>query len=88
MDHENRTLLENYQSRVHRFRQWVKTALPYGNPLLFAVFAFITTTFLLLFALNIISIIVPAASLPLWVQIAPYVVGAFAGYTGWKYAAL
>lgn len=88
MDRENRTLLESYHSRVHDFKQRAETTLPHGEPVLFAGFAFITSTCLLLFALNIISIVAPTASLPLWIQAVPYVIGAFAGYTGWKYANL
>jgi hypothetical protein len=87
MDHEDSGLLESYHSRVLEFKRSVEHALPYGEPLSVALIAFMVTTLLLLFVLNVIGFVVPSA-LPYWAQATPYAVGMFAGYTGWKYTRL
>jgi hypothetical protein len=82
------SLLEDYFLQIRRLRQWLENTLPYGEPSLFGLVAFIVTTCLLLFLVNILSLVSPTTHLPVWIQATPYVVGVFAGYTGWKYAEL
>lgn len=88
MDREDRTLLDSYRSQLHRLSDWAESELKYGRSALFGLSAFVTVTCLLLFGLNVISLLPIVESLPVYAHTLPYVVGAFAGYTGWKYASL
>lgn len=79
--------LEEYHSRVLSLTRRAQHVLPYGRSLSITLVAFITTIALLLFGLNLISLSVPTA-LPYWVHAAPYAIGAFAGYAGYRYSTL
>lgn len=88
MEPDEQAPSENSRPQPEALTKWAESTLPHGRAALFSISALITVTCLFLFGLNIISILAPGASLPLWVQAIPYVVGGFAGYTGWKYAKL
>lgn len=88
MVRDEQTPSESSRSYPQALNRWVESTLPHGRSALFSISALVTVTCLFLFGLNIISILAPVEPLPLWMQTVPYVIGGFAGYTGWKYAKL